>query len=75
MDYADETTPEVLLAEQEYSRELQEALGSLTDIQRQRAESLAGGISINEIARREGVVPNAVMKSVKEIRKKLKKFF
>ncbi len=75
MDYADGTTPEADLMEQEFCRELQEVLEGLTDIQKQRVKSLADGLSINEIARREGVAPNAVMKSVKGIREKLKKFF
>lgn len=75
MDYADGTTPEDDLMEQEFCRELQEVLEGLTDIQKQRVKSLADGLSINEIARREGVAPNAVMKSVKGIREKLKNFF
>lgn len=75
MDYADELTPEDDLMEKEFCRELQEVLEGLTDIQKQRVKSLADGLSINEIARREGVAPNAVMKSVKGIREKLKKFF
>lgn len=74
MDYADELTPEDDLMEKEFCRELQEVLEGLTDIQKQRVKSLADGLSINEIARREGVAPNAVMKSVKGIRDKLKKF-
>lgn len=74
MGYADGTTPEADLMEQEFCRELQEVLEGLTDIQKQRVKSLADGLSINEIARREGVAPNAVMKSVKCIREKLKKF-
>lgn len=74
MEYADGTTPEDDLMEQEFCRELQEVLEGLTDIQKQRVKSLADGLSINEIARREGVAPNAVMKSVKGIRDKLKKF-
>lgn len=75
MDYADEATPEDDLMEKEFCMELQEVLEGLTDIQKQRVKSLADGLSINEIARREGVAPNAVMKSVKGIREKLKKFF
>lgn len=69
MEYADGTTPEDDLMEQEFCRELQEVLEGLTDIQKQRVKSLTDGLSINEIARREGVAPNAVMKSVKGIRR------
>jgi len=75
MEYADGTTPESILVSEEYGGELQEALGSLTEIQKERVRRLADGLSINEIARREGVAPNAVMKSVKGVREKLKKFF
>lgn len=50
-------------------------LGSLTDVQKERVRRLADGLSINEIARKEGVAQNAVMKSVKGLREKLKKFF
>lgn len=46
-----------------------------TEIQKERVSRLADGLSINEIARREGVAPNAVMKSVKGVLEKLKKFF
>ena len=75
MEYSDRKTPESILVSDEYSGELQEVLGSLTDVQKERVRRLADGLSINEIARREGVAPNAVMKSVKGVRKKLKKFF
>ena len=74
-EYAGGETPESLLISDEYSGELQEALGSLTEVQRERVSRLADGLSINEIARREGVAPNAVMKSVKGVREKLKNFF
>lgn len=75
MEYADGTTPESVFVEKESVGELQEALEKLTDVQKQRLGYLADGCSINEIARREGIAPNAVMKSVKGIREKLKKFF
>lgn len=55
--------------------ELQEALEDLAEIQKERVSRLDDGLSINEIARREGVAPNAVMKSMKGVREKLKKFF
>ena len=75
MEYAGGVTPESVLMSEESNGELQEALGSLTEIQRERVRRLADGLSINEIARREGVAPNAVMKSIKGVREKLKKFF
>ena len=74
-EYADNETPESLLVSAECRGELQEALGDLTEVQKERVRCLADGLSINEIARREGVAPNAVMKSVKGVREKLKKFF
>ena len=74
-EYAGGETPESILVSEEYGGELQEALGGLTEIQKERVRRLADGLSINEIARREGVAPNAVMKSVKCVREKLKKFF
>ena len=74
-EYSDEKTPESILISEECSGDLQGVLGSLTEIQKERVRRLAGGLSINEIARREGVAPNAVMKSVKGVREKLKKFF
>ena len=74
-EYANNETPESLLVSDERRGELQEALEGLTEIQKERVSRLADGLSINEIARREGVAPNAVMKSVKGVREKLKKFF
>ncbi len=75
MEYAGGVTPESVLMSKESNGDLQEALGSLTEVQRERVRCLADGLSINEIARREGVAPNAVMKSIKGVREKLKKFF
>lgn len=74
-EYAGGETPESLLVSAECRGELQEVLGGLTEVQKERVRCLADGLSINEIARREGVAPNAVMKSVKGVREKLKKFF
>lgn len=73
--YADLKTPDSILMSEEYNRELQEVLRSLTEIQKKLIYELIYGLSINEIAKREGVSPNAVMKSVKYIREKLKNFF
>lgn len=75
VEYSDRETPESILVSDEYRGELQELIESLTDVQKERVRRLADGLSINEIARREGVAPNAVMKSVKGVREKLKKFF
>ena len=63
VEYADDVTPERVLMLEESNGELQEALESLTEVQRERVGRLADGLSINEIARREGVAPNAVMKT------------
>lgn len=74
-EYGTEETPESILVLDECRGELQKALEDLTEIQKERVSRLADGLSINEIARREGVAPNAVMKSVKGVREKLKKYF
>lgn len=74
-EYSDGITPESVLMLEEANGELHEMLGSLTEVQKERVRRLAAGFSINEIARREGVAPNAVMKSIKGVREKLKKFF
>ena len=74
-EYSDGETPESILVLDECRGELQEVLEGLTEVQKERVSRLADGLSINEIARREGVAPNAVMKSVKGVREKLKKFF
>lgn len=63
VEYADDVTHERVLMLEESNGELQEALESLTEVQRERVGRLADGLSINEIARREGVAPNAVMKT------------
>lgn len=46
MEYADGVTPESVLMSEEANGELQEALGSLTEIQRERVRRLADGLSI-----------------------------
>ncbi len=42
-EYADGETPESILILDEYRGELQEALGSLTEVQRERVEDCDGG--------------------------------
>ncbi|WP_195415568.1 RNA polymerase sigma factor [Enterocloster citroniae] len=75
MDYAAEGTPETLLAGVEEDRHLYEAFGQLSKVQRRRILMLAGGMSVNEIARKEGVHHSVVSETVVAARKKFKKFF
>lgn len=75
MDYAAEGMPETLLAAMEEDRHLYEAFRQLSKVQRRRMLMLAGGMSVNEIARREGVHHSVVSETISAARKKFKKFF
>ncbi len=72
--YADTRTPESELERMELCREMQEAINSLTDIQKSRLAMYLDGMSMREIARIEGVQHKAVAFSFEGIRKKFKKF-
>ena len=75
MEYGTEETPETLLAAMEEDRRVYEAFHRLSKVQQRRLLMLAGGMSVNEIARREGVHHSVVSETVSAARKKFKKFF
>lgn len=75
MDYAAAGTPETLLAAMEEDRHLYEAFQQLSKVQRRRILMLAGGMTVNEIARKEGVHHSVVSETISAARKKFKKFF
>ena len=60
----------------QFDREhIAEALGSLSDVQRRRILMLAQGLSVREIARREGKEIKTIRESIAGEREKFKKFF
>ncbi len=75
VEYADGETPETLLAAMEEDRHFYEAFRQLSKAQRRRILMLAGGMSVNEIARKEGVHHSVVSETISAARKKFKKFF
>ena len=71
---ADCETPETVLMGQLENRQIEEALGSLSEVQKRRILMLAQGISVREIARREGKEIKTIRESIDGARKKFKKF-
>ena len=63
-DYADGSTPEMELFRQLENQRLKEAFEQLSEVQRRRLLMLAEGVSLREIARREG-------KDIKTIRESI----
>ncbi len=74
-DMADCETPETTLMGQFDREHIAEALGSLSDVQRRRILMLAQGLSVREIARREGKEIKTIRESIAGAREKFKKFF
>ena len=74
-EYSDGETPETLLVAMEEDRLLYKAFRQLSEVQRRRILMLAGGMSVNEIARKEGVHHSVVSETISAARKKFKKFF
>lgn len=74
-EMADCETPETVLMRQLENRQIEEALGSLSEVQKRRILMLAQGLSIREIARREGKEIKTIRESIDGARKKFKKFF
>lgn len=74
-DYSDGETPETLLGAMEEDRRVHEAFRKLSKVQQRRLLMLAAGMSVNEIARREGVHHSVVSETISAARKKFKKFF
>lgn len=73
-EFADPDTPESILFGNYENEKLCQALDRLSDIQRKRLILLAEGLSMREIARREGVAYICVRDSIEQARKKIKKF-
>lgn len=74
-ELAGDDTPETI-TEQEFDNErIDHALSELSEIQRKRLLMLAAGLSVRELARREGKEIKTVRESIAAARKKfLKKF-
>ena len=73
-EFADPDSPESLAEEDAWITEFYKVLNSLTEVQKRRVMMLGEGISLREIARREGVSLRQVQKSVAQTRKKFEKF-
>lgn len=73
-DMADCETPETVLMGRFDREHIAEALGSLSDVQR-RILMLAQGLSVREIACREGKEIKTIRESIAGAREKFKKFF
>ena len=74
-DYADGSTPETELFRQLENQRIKEAFGQLSEVQRRRLLMLAEGVSLREIARREGKDIKTIRESIEGARKKFLKFF
>lgn len=74
-EYADGETPETKLEREMDTERIAQALDELSEVQRRRILMLAGGMSVNEIARKEGVHHSVVSETISAARKKFKKFF
>ena len=75
LEYATDTTPETEMTSKEEVARANAALDKLSETQQRRLLMLADGLSIREIARREGVDHRAVRESIEAARKKFKKNF
>ena len=74
-EFADPDTPESLLEKEEMSQEVHNAMQYLSPIQIKRITMLAEGISVREIARREGVDHKTVLESILGAKKKFIKYY
>ena len=74
LDVADTETPESILSGKAESEKINAALAQLTEVQKRRLLMYASDMTIREIAAKEGVYHTAVMKSIEQSRKILKKF-
>lgn len=75
MEYADPNEVGQNLVDDADNRRLYKAFSKLSEVQRRRLLMLASGLSLREIARREGVDIKTVRESVDGGRKKFLKFF
>ena len=74
-EYSDMETPETKMEREMDTERIAQALDGLSEVQRRRILMLAGGMSVNEIARKEGVHHSVVSETISAARKKFKKFF
>lgn len=74
-EYADDSTPEETLFLQLENQHIAETFEKLSEVQKRRLLMLAQGLSIREIARREGKDIKTVRESIDGARKKFLKFF
>ena len=74
-EYSDRETPETKMEREMETERIAQALDGLSEVQRRRILMLAGGMSVNEIARKEGVHHSVVSETISAARKKFKKFF
>lgn len=74
-DYADGETPESALFLQLENQRIKEAFGRLSEVQRRRLLMAAEGLSLREIARREGKDIKSIRESIEGARKKFLKYF
>ena len=74
-EYFDGETPETKMEREMETEHIAQALDGLSEVQRRRILMLAGGMSVNEIARKEGVHHSVVSETISAARKKFKKFF
>lgn len=74
-DYADGETPESALFLQLENQRIKEAFGRLSEVQRRRLLMAAEGLSLREIARREGKDIKTIRESIEGARKKFLRSF
>lgn len=74
-DYADPDTPETVLLSRLEGKHIAETLDGLSEVQKRRLQLLAQGLSVREIARREGRDIKTVRESIEGAKKKFMKLF
>ena len=74
-DYSDGETPESALFLQLENQRIKETFGRLSEVQQRRLLMVAEGLSLREIARREGKDIKTIRESIEGARKKFLKYF
>ena len=74
MKLATDDTPESLIILKQDNTRLYHAFEQLSEKQKERMLLLANGMSVREIARREGKDHKTILESIEAARKKIKKF-
>lgn len=75
MEMAEDNTPETELFLQLENQHIAETFDRLSEVQKRRLLLLAQGLSVREIARREGKDIKTIRESIEGTRKKFLKFF